>query len=173
MLSQPGRSDITADVDFGAMRRAVESLGSVPEVAIDADAGGPGAMTSGDDDGEKKKKKVENVGRNDVAAFGPIEQAHFLHQMGIGARIEGLVGAVFEAADAKAKLNANAGKGGAEEGTEAAAQAEAQDLVEAYHRLAGREEGQMGKIYKVFAIGNAVHGTPVAFEEEDTTVGVV
>ena len=130
VLSMPGRSDITADVDFGAMRRAVEGLQR---------------MSGGGESSEGSEGAA-------VAAYGPVEQAHFLHQMGIGARMERLVHAAFEAAE-----------GNGEEG-EAKAQEEAGELVDAYNRLAGREEGQMGKVYKVFAIASEAHVTPVAFE---------
>ena len=160
VLSMPGRSDITADVgecsfmyryilrescsqfdslpltssqDFGAMRRAVEGL-----------------RRSGEGEGAEGEGAEGEGGA--VAAFGPIEQSHFLHQMGIGARMERLVHAAFDAAE---------GEG---EGGRAKAEAEAGELVEAYNRLAGREEGQMGKVYKVFAIASEAHGTPIAFE---------
>mmetsp|Transcript_30244 Transcript_30244/g.46152 ORF Transcript_30244/g.46152 Transcript_30244/m.46152 type:complete len:636 (+) Transcript_30244:132-2039(+) len=63
-LSRPGEVDITADVDFGALRHAVNHHS------------------------EKDKKKNDN---DSIYAFGPVTQGNFLASMGIIERVAALI----------------------------------------------------------------------------------
>lgn len=79
-----------------------------------------------------------------LATYGPVTQAHFLHSLGIGTRLEMLL-----------KNAANPER--------------AQDMIKSYERLVDPE--QMGQIYKVLAFANdkkyTSGGVPVAFEEHN------
>lgn len=65
VLSSPGTVDITADVDFGALKNAVN---------IDLRVMGK--------ENEKKNEKKKDTARNLPFAFGPKTQGHFLASMG-------------------------------------------------------------------------------------------
>eukprot|EP00578_Thalassiosira_sp_NH16_P026297 CAMPEP_0181101700 /NCGR_PEP_ID=MMETSP1071-20121207/13904_1 /TAXON_ID=35127 /ORGANISM="Thalassiosira sp., Strain NH16" /LENGTH=960 /DNA_ID=CAMNT_0023184589 /DNA_START=125 /DNA_END=3007 /DNA_ORIENTATION=- len=108
-LSRPGEVDVTADVDFGALREAVNrrvSLGESLERKRRKEGGGKNAMrrtstssstsiaidgaTKEIPDGEDSKLEEEELSRPILRpeAFGPISQGKFLAQMGIVLRVE-------------------------------------------------------------------------------------
>lgn len=69
MLVDPGTADLTADVDFGAFKRAVSSEGRFV------------IRLSG-------QQLLLHVLPTGAGCFGPITQNEFLHKMGIRQRID-------------------------------------------------------------------------------------
>lgn len=135
VLSEPGELDVTADVDFAALRGAVN----------DAPAGSSGRWR----DGPKPDSTAEGAGEDEIAdvaaaaraansdpnppqAFGPVAQGKFLAAMGATDRVVSLIerdGTTIE---------------------------EANDLMQAYERLVTSEH--MGERYKVMAIARKKEG---------------
>ncbi|KAL3776141.1 hypothetical protein ACHAW5_003259 [Stephanodiscus triporus] len=93
-LSRPGEVDVTADVDFGALREAVNSRISLEE-SLERRLRSQGRAerrgTSGDATGKVVIDKASDVSKTTnirPEAFGPISQGKFLAQMGIVQRVE-------------------------------------------------------------------------------------
>jgi NADH dehydrogenase [ubiquinone] 1 alpha subcomplex assembly factor 7 len=82
-----------------------------------------------------------------VSVHGPMDQGDFLKAMGIQARIGTLL------------RHANA------------TPSQRKDLSEAYDRLTGTEDGQMGKVYKVLAVSSGSDETPYPFNIMNVKVG--
>ena len=94
-LSRPGEVDVTADVDFGALREAVNQRMSLEESILrkrrqegesrSAAAGNETTYIAEEEtpDESNKKHKLRRP-----EAFGPITQGNFLAQMGIVQRVE-------------------------------------------------------------------------------------
>ncbi|KAF9101904.1 NADH dehydrogenase [ubiquinone] complex I, assembly factor 7 [Mortierella sp. GBA35] len=99
VLTEPGKVDLSADVDFNYLKQATEEL---------------------------------------VDCHGSITQAHLLHSLGIGARLDMLL----------AKATAQRREG----------------LVSSYHRLVDPKE--MGNVYRVMAMTPLGSPTPIAFEPQ-------
>jgi NADH dehydrogenase [ubiquinone] 1 alpha subcomplex assembly factor 7 len=98
-LSKPGEVDVTADVDFGALREAVNRRVSLSESLErkrrQEERGRTGNVKSANSNGsEETTASVDDFyGSNEgkhlrPEAFGPISQGRFLAQMGIVQRVE-------------------------------------------------------------------------------------
>eukprot|EP00216_Chloropicon_sp_CCMP2111_P003651 CAMPEP_0198243122 /NCGR_PEP_ID=MMETSP1446-20131203/24740_1 /TAXON_ID=1461542 ORGANISM="Unidentified sp, Strain CCMP2111" /NCGR_SAMPLE_ID=MMETSP1446 /ASSEMBLY_ACC=CAM_ASM_001112 /LENGTH=488 /DNA_ID=CAMNT_0043926851 /DNA_START=92 /DNA_END=1558 /DNA_ORIENTATION=+ len=129
LLDMPGEADLTADVDFGAIRWAVGNAAS-------------------------KTSKSNAGGQPPVQVHGPVSQAHFLHSLGIGHRLQALLSK--------------------------ASPEQAQDLILGYKRLTSGEDDEdtaalgdhgiagMGKAYKALAMtswSTEEQSPPVGFEQ--------
>ncbi|KAK3831342.1 MAG: S-adenosyl-L-methionine-dependent methyltransferase [Linnemannia elongata] len=99
VLTEPGKVDLSADVDFNYLKQAAEEL---------------------------------------VDCHGSVTQAHLLHSLGIGARLDMLL----------AKASAQRREG----------------LISSYHRLVDPKE--MGNVYRVMAMTPLGSPTPIAFEPQ-------
>lgn len=99
MLTEPGKVDLSADVDFNYLKQATEEL---------------------------------------IDCHGSVTQAHLLHSLGIGARLDMLL----------AKASAHRREG----------------LISSYHRLVDPKE--MGNVYRVMAMTPLGSPTPIAFETQ-------
>lgn len=79
-LSRPGEVDVTADVDFGALREAVNRrMGAQETLEMKRRENGLASPTSEVDEAKAALKPE---------AFGPITQGKFLAQMGVVQRVE-------------------------------------------------------------------------------------
>eukprot|EP00192_Tetraselmis_astigmatica_P004121 CAMPEP_0117682992 /NCGR_PEP_ID=MMETSP0804-20121206/20064_1 /TAXON_ID=1074897 /ORGANISM="Tetraselmis astigmatica, Strain CCMP880" /LENGTH=496 /DNA_ID=CAMNT_0005493359 /DNA_START=181 /DNA_END=1672 /DNA_ORIENTATION=+ len=112
VLESPGKVDLSAWVDFSAVRQAV---------AEESEAGS-------------------------VATHGPVTQSHFLHSLGIQARLESLL--------------------------QVANEQQKESLQQGYLRLVGSAgdgglEDGMGQTYKAMVIASTAMGVPVAFDNLD------
>jgi hypothetical protein len=89
-LSQPGTADLSAWVDFSAMRMAAEQAFDIqPQTAAAA------AATGGAASGEAVSSSADVAGSSSssgggVDVFGPVTQEHLLHALGIQARLQSL-----------------------------------------------------------------------------------
>jgi NADH dehydrogenase [ubiquinone] 1 alpha subcomplex assembly factor 7 len=76
-LSQPGTADLSAWVDFSAVRLAAEQAFDIqPAAATDSSSSGGSGRGGGVGEG--------------VEVFGPVTQEHLLHSLGIQARLQSL-----------------------------------------------------------------------------------
>ncbi|KAL7469669.1 hypothetical protein ACHAXS_009940 [Conticribra weissflogii] len=82
-LSRPGEVDVTADVDFGALREAVNKRITLEESLEKKTAGSriTQKQIAGTECGTSKSKGIK------VEAFGPITQGKFLASMGVVERV--------------------------------------------------------------------------------------
>jgi NADH dehydrogenase [ubiquinone] 1 alpha subcomplex assembly factor 7 len=128
-LSRPGEVDVTADVDFGGLREAVNRRVSLEESL--KRKRGVDRHANNDKESELILELESKMGesRNKVVhpeAFGPISQGQFLASMGIVERVEKYIE------------------------DDATTDDQAYELYSALERLIGPE--QMGERYKVLAI---------------------
>lgn len=136
-LSRPGEVDVTADVDFGALREAVNSRIGLEE-SLERKRRESGATTTKssemmkDNVVEKSNPNKSNATSHRPEAFGPISQGKFLAQMGIVQRVEKKI----------------------EDPSTSDEQAE--EIYSAMERLMA--EDQMGDRYKVLAIAAKKQG---------------
>ncbi|KAL7553580.1 hypothetical protein ACHAWF_016875 [Thalassiosira exigua] len=86
-LSRPGEVDVTADVDFGALREAVNRRITI-EASLERKRRESG-LVGASGTAIKSGKNADETGKGlQPEAFGPISQAKFLAQMGIVQRVE-------------------------------------------------------------------------------------
>jgi len=85
-LSRPGEIDVTADVDFGALREAVNQRMSLVD-SIKRKQRQEGKKSNFEDDAAVDQPSDE-TNQHKPEAFGPITQGNFLAQMGIVQRVE-------------------------------------------------------------------------------------
>ena len=136
-LSRPGEVDVTADVDFGALREAVNRRVSLEE-SLERKRGTrntDNSLTEAELVSELKDKLGENRTTNKTIkpeAFGPIPQGKFLCSMGIVERVENYIGK--------------------DETTDE----QADEICSALERLVSVD--QMGERYKVLAIAAKKEG---------------
>jgi len=128
-LSRPGEVDVTADVDFGALREAVNSRIGLEE-SLERKRRESGAISN--NVVEKSNPNKSNATSHRPEAFGPISQGKFLAQMGIVQRVEKKI----------------------EDPSTSDEQAE--EIYSAMERLMA--EDQMGDRYKVLAIAAKKQG---------------
>lgn len=83
---------------------------------------------------------IKNLAENVSATFGPIEQGDWLHNLGIGYRVDQLI-----------KQNGNDYE-------------QQEKIYNAYKRLTDKDEKSMGKIYKFLCLLPQESSTPVGFE---------
>ncbi|KAL7521728.1 hypothetical protein ACHAWX_006403 [Stephanocyclus meneghinianus] len=136
-LSRPGEVDVTADVDFGALREAVNRRVSLEESLKRKRALGKGMKNQVElkIPAELQDKVGGSHGKTNVIqpeAFGPIPQGRFLASMGIVERVERYI------EDEKTTDD------------------QAYELYSALERLVGSD--QMGERYKVLAIAPKKEG---------------
>ncbi|KAF8068163.1 midA [Scenedesmus sp. PABB004] len=81
-LSQPGSADLSAWVDFSAMRMAAEEAAEVEAAAAQAEGGGGGGSAAGAAGAPPVAPGVD--------VHGPVCQADLLHRLGIQARLQQL-----------------------------------------------------------------------------------
>jgi hypothetical protein len=84
-LSQPGTADLSAWVDFSAMRMAAEQAFDIQPGTQSSAVGSSDSSSSGSSSGSSGGSSSGGV---DV--FGPVTQAHLLHSLGIQARLQAL-----------------------------------------------------------------------------------
>lgn len=140
LLEQPGSADLSAHVDFAALRQAVEELGR------DAEAGEePGRDAEA---GNATPKQAAEAASSRVATrcFGPLTQATFLQRLGVEHRVQRLLDVA----------------------TQAQAKDLVQGYARLVGRWEGARfwPSEMGKNYKVMCLASPVGGEPVAFEGE-------
>ena len=91
-LSRPGEVDVTADVDFGALREAVNQRVSLQESILrkqrQEGIAGSGVSSSEATNSTTPDESNKKRQQHRPEAFGPITQGNFLAQMGIVQRVE-------------------------------------------------------------------------------------
>ncbi|KAF6264206.1 S-adenosyl-L-methionine-dependent methyltransferase [Scenedesmus sp. NREL 46B-D3] len=86
-LSQPGTADLSAWVDFSAMRMAAEQAAEAEQASAAAAAGNSGSASAA-------KAASAAAGAAGVDVHGPVPQADLLHSLGIQHRLEALSQAI-------------------------------------------------------------------------------
>jgi len=136
-LAFPGEADLSAHVDFAALRRTVEDV--------------------------NKRLPSGTVG---VVAYPLVRQRELLRELGLGPYVEDMLETLEKRkrkllADAAGKSEEERLKAAA--GAQELEQQQ-QALLAVFHRLVGLEDGQMGGVYKAFCIARKDMETPVGFD---------
>lgn len=133
VLHRPGEVDLSADVDFAAIRRSVECLPAWEEGRAIPDVGN---ASSGDVSSEANRRGDDDSKSNGVLVHGPIDQSELLQRLGIGARFNMLL-------------------------QNATSDEQAAQLEEDFKRLT--DPSEMGRVYKAFSISSEPLGVPAGF----------
>jgi NADH dehydrogenase [ubiquinone] 1 alpha subcomplex assembly factor 7 len=83
LLSRPGRVDVTADVNFGALKQAIQSAAH-----LYASKPSPSPQHK---EHEMEQEQEQRPKKIDIEAFGPVTQGHFLARMGAMERVTHLI----------------------------------------------------------------------------------
>lgn len=96
-LSEPGTADLSAWVDFSAMRMAAEQAFDIQPASSNSSAppsahatSAAGAMGAGAAETSSSAGGRDGGSAAGVEVFGPVTQAHLLHSLGIQARLQSL-----------------------------------------------------------------------------------
>lgn len=145
LLASPGEADLSAHVDFGALRHAVSGGGG--------GSGGGGRGEGG------------NAVSSAVACHGPVTQRAFLRDVGIAARVEALAAAITAGGGDSGSAGGSWQAGAPLHAENASADARVDELLSGAHRLVDDGPGGMGARYKAFAVCAAAARPPAGFGE--------
>ena len=154
-LSKPGQVDVTADVDFAALKHAVNTSHvrhQEQQAAEAASAAAESATSNGTEspatpDAESSETSTTTAAVGEARAYGPVAQGIFLMSMGIKERAIQLSEAIEKQARSKHKLSSSLQE---QQEIEHDAAEQIDTIYNAMVRLCSADE--MGERFKVLAI---------------------